>query len=365
MEKRYQVFVSSTFEDLKEERQAALRAILELDHMPAGMELFPAVDDDAWQLIRDVIDASDYYVVIVGGRYGSLDDAGIGFTEKEYDYALATGKPVIALLHKNPNDLSRGRTDVDEQAWQKLSAFRAKIEKKHTCVFWTSAEELKSRIIISLTATVKRRPAVGWIRADKVPSTDAVREILTLRNRVLELESRVASSDAAPPPDTQGLAQGADVVRMHVWGIARTPNNYHDRKDLEDDIDLSWDEIFAVVAPCMIDEASDHVVQRRIVSYIQQRAREQMAPEAEGRTLGDPSYDPTDVDTCIIQLRALGLIRESDRKRSLKDSGTYWTLTPYGDQRMVTLRALRKGEVSRAKIDDEPESEIVDGAPGG
>lgn len=48
MDKRYQVFVSSTFSDLKDERQGVLKAILELDHMPAGMELFPATDASAY-----------------------------------------------------------------------------------------------------------------------------------------------------------------------------------------------------------------------------------------------------------------------------------------------------------------------------
>src|SRR5574341_861812 len=99
MDKRYQVFISSTFRDLQAERQSVLRAVLELDHMPAGMELFPAADDDAWQLIRDVIDGSDYYTLIIGGRYGSLDDTGISYTEKEYDYAVSSKKPVIPLLH--------------------------------------------------------------------------------------------------------------------------------------------------------------------------------------------------------------------------------------------------------------------------
>ena len=116
MEKRYQVFISSTFTDLRDERQAVLRAILELDHMPAGMELFPAADDTAWQLIRDVIDASDYYVLIIGGRYGSLDEKGIGFTEKEYDYAISTKKPVIPLLHENPDNLPRDKTEAKEDA---------------------------------------------------------------------------------------------------------------------------------------------------------------------------------------------------------------------------------------------------------
>lgn len=109
MEKRFQIFISSTFTDLIEERQAILKAILELDHMPAGMELFPASDDSAWDLIKDVIDRSDYYIVVIGGRYGSVDKEGISYTEKEYEHDYSTGKPVIPLLHKNPDNLPRGK----------------------------------------------------------------------------------------------------------------------------------------------------------------------------------------------------------------------------------------------------------------
>ncbi|HSP50009.1 MAG TPA: DUF4062 domain-containing protein [Pseudolabrys sp.] len=81
MDKRYQVFVSSTFADLKDERQAVLQALLSLDHFPAGMESFLASDDDAWTLIKGVIDDSDYYVLVFGGRYGSTNHAGVGYTE--------------------------------------------------------------------------------------------------------------------------------------------------------------------------------------------------------------------------------------------------------------------------------------------
>ena len=40
MTKKLQVFVSSTYTDLIEERQAAVQAILDASHIPAGME-FP------------------------------------------------------------------------------------------------------------------------------------------------------------------------------------------------------------------------------------------------------------------------------------------------------------------------------------
>src|ERR1044071_8458243 len=98
MDKRYQVFVSSTYRDLQEERQEVMQALLELDCIPAGMELFPAANEDQWTLIKRVIDDCDYYIVIVAGRYGSLGPAGVSYTEMEYRYAGERGKPIIAFL---------------------------------------------------------------------------------------------------------------------------------------------------------------------------------------------------------------------------------------------------------------------------
>ena len=77
MNKKYQVFVSSTYQDLLEERQEVMQALLELECIPVGMELFPAADDDQWTLIKGLIKDCDYYVLIVGGRYGSISPAGI------------------------------------------------------------------------------------------------------------------------------------------------------------------------------------------------------------------------------------------------------------------------------------------------
>jgi hypothetical protein len=83
----YKVFVSSTFEDLREERAEVQKALLKLNCLPVGMELFPAADDDTWEFIKEQIDDSDYYLILVGARYGSLAKDGVSFTEKEYNYA--------------------------------------------------------------------------------------------------------------------------------------------------------------------------------------------------------------------------------------------------------------------------------------
>src|SRR5690349_1006121 len=106
-DRKYQIFVSSTYRDLAKERKEIMQAILEMNCIPAGMELFPASDDEAWQLIMRVINDCDYYVVVVGNRYGSVDPKdGLSYTEKEFDYAVSKGLPILPFLHEDPEGLS-------------------------------------------------------------------------------------------------------------------------------------------------------------------------------------------------------------------------------------------------------------------
>jgi hypothetical protein len=112
---RYQVFVSSTYDDLREERQQATQAILEAGYFPSGMELFPASDDTQWELIKRVIEESDCYVVIVAARYGSLGPEGRSYTEMEYDYAVERGIPVLGFVRPDLDS----RTGFRHREWQK------------------------------------------------------------------------------------------------------------------------------------------------------------------------------------------------------------------------------------------------------
>lgn len=129
MDKRYQVFVSSTYVDLKEERQKVNQTLMEMDCIPAGMELFPATDEEQWEFIKKIIDDCDYYLLIVGGRYGSLSSEGVSYTEQEFDYAVEKGIRVIALIHGAPGMLAADKTDGTDEARRKLEVFRKKWRK--------------------------------------------------------------------------------------------------------------------------------------------------------------------------------------------------------------------------------------------
>jgi hypothetical protein len=99
MKRKLQIFVSSTYQDLHSERQAAVDAILRAGHIPAGMELFAAGDTSQLETIFRWIDESDIYMLILGSRYGSVDEAsGKSYTQIEYEYAITAGKRFFAVV---------------------------------------------------------------------------------------------------------------------------------------------------------------------------------------------------------------------------------------------------------------------------
>ena len=168
MRKRYQVFLSSTYIDLQRERQQVTQALLRMDCFPAGMELFPAADESAWALIRKTIDESDYYIVIVGGRYGATDELGVSYTEKEYEYAYESSKPIAAFLHQAPQKIPLENSELKANARARLAAFRARIEKAHHCNYWTNAENLGSEFYPALRWLMEQKPSTGWVRGDSL-----------------------------------------------------------------------------------------------------------------------------------------------------------------------------------------------------
>src|ERR1700693_761916 len=178
MDRRFQVFVSSTFVDLKEERAAIVSALLQMDAFPAGMELFPAADDDAWTLIERVIKASYYYLLVIGGKYGSVDpETELSYTEREYDLAVSLGTPVMAFLHGEPQKIELGKSEVEEGTRKKLEAFRAKVEKSKHVKYWTSAEGLSGQVALSYASFRQTYPAVGWVKGDVQTSAEALTEL--------------------------------------------------------------------------------------------------------------------------------------------------------------------------------------------
>lgn len=338
MEKRYQVFVSSTFTDLQVARKDVMQALLELDCIPSGMELFPAADEDQWNLIKKVIDDSDYYIVILAGRYGSIGPEGYSYTEMEYRYATEIGKPVIGFVHSNPGSLPSDVCEQTQEGKAKLEVFRDFIQKK-MCRFWDSPADLGSKVSRSLIQLIKSKPGVGWVRGNLVPDESATEEMLNLRRKIDELESELNAVRLDNPVGTTDLAQGGDKYRLrynyYSYGGSGSGN-------VSGNVNLTWDYIFALLSPLMIDEAPDEALVNELNHTVESLVMGE-TPEDE-RPVKVMRFEISDVDyqTLKIQFRALGYITKSTKARSVKDTSTYWTLTTFGDTVMTRLRAQRK-----------------------
>jgi hypothetical protein len=156
MDKRYQVFVSSTYTDLKDERRSIIQVLLEMDCIPSGMELFPAADEEQFEFIKKIIDDCDYYLLIIGGRYGSTAPDGVSYTEKEYDYARSLGLKVLAFIHEKPDDIPLGKSELDAELRGRLAAFRQKAAAGKLAKFWSDAKDLPRLVQTSLSRTMTR-----------------------------------------------------------------------------------------------------------------------------------------------------------------------------------------------------------------
>jgi hypothetical protein len=342
MDKRYQVFISSTYADLQEERQEVIQALLELDCIPAGMELFPAASEDQWTLIKKVIDDCDYYMVIIAGRYGSIGPDGLSYTEMEYRHALDTGKPIIGFVHRSPGDLAASRCESTDDGKVKLEALRDLVQKK-MCRFWESPADLGSQVSRSLVKLIKSNPGIGWVRGDLVPDESATEEILGLRRRIEELQRELFAASNHGPEGTRGLAQGEDIFEINFTFVA-SPNEYaHNGNSYQANVNAEWDDIFSAVSPLMINEATEGDLAQALNRLISDLASGlKKSKDLKDLVLMNFRIDSDDFQTIKIQLRALGLITKSTKSRSVKDKATYWTLTPYGDTVMTRLRAIPK-----------------------
>lgn len=349
MEKQYQVFVSSTYQDLQEERQEVIHALLELDCMPSGMELFPAANESQWSLIKKVIDDCDYYILILAGRYGSCGPDGISYTEKEYRYAISIGKPTIAFLHKDPGVIQAKKCESAREGKEKLATFRSFVEQK-LCKHWSSPSELGSVVSRSLIRLIKTTPAIGWVRADELPDKDATLELLKLRERVEKLQSELARARTIAPKGSEDLAQGEELYPLKYSFDSKDVSTWESYEHTEI-FKATWNRIFGVLAPLMINEASDYALKSGIDDFTREQNIEKLCKRNYllSRELSAFTLNDDDFQTIKVQLRALGLIAKSEKTRSIKNTRTYWTLTPYGDEVMTRLRAIKRSMVPKAK----------------
>jgi len=327
LDKRYQVFVSSTYADLKQERQQVLQTLMEMDCIPSGMEMFPATDEEQWEFIKKVIDDCDYYLLVIGGRYGSLSDDGISYTEKEYQYAVEKGIKVIAFIHESPEELSVNKTDIDPKLMAKLKAFRKNVSTGRLVKFWKQANELPGLVALSLTKTIKMYPAIGWVRANSQSNTETLSEINELRKENESLRVQISNIDTKPKVMFDNLANFSETTKL-----VGTYKQIQGGRDRPWEVEISWGEIFGAISPYLLQNPSDTYVKNKISDDT--FATLQMANYSA-------DIDDQDFQTIKMQLMALGLVDVQYSQTTKGNMALFWKITKAGKEAMFKLRTVQ------------------------
>jgi hypothetical protein len=215
---KYTVFLSSTHDDLKQEREQVADAILKLGHIPCGMEQFSAGSGRGWNVITQTIDICDYYVLIVAGRYGTMFPAEtVSWTEKEYDYARGRGLDPLAFLRRKDHIIG-SRMDDEPSAIMSRQAFIRRIDDECRREVWTTSDDLCVRVTMALTKQIaddqrlgKSRP--GWFRGDDLPGEARVtNELARLSAENGELRAALARALAPLKPIVQVQTRHGDPI---------------------------------------------------------------------------------------------------------------------------------------------------------
>ncbi|MDF9615151.1 DUF4062 domain-containing protein [Bacillus cereus] len=167
MQKKLQVFISSTFTDLQEERQAAVQAVLNAGHIPAGMELFKAADTSQKETIKKWIEESDVYMLVLGGRYGSIDqETGLSYTHWEYEYAGKLKKPRFAIVINddalNEKVSKYGANVLERENYPNYVEFKKEVLSKIS-KFYSDVRDIKIAVLESLKEYEKDKKLTGWV----------------------------------------------------------------------------------------------------------------------------------------------------------------------------------------------------------
>lgn len=174
MNKKYQVFISSTYKDLQEERFAVSNILLSMGFIPVGMEQFPASNMSQMDYIKTIMKDCDYYLLILAGKYGSVNEKGVGFTESEYDYAISQEIPVMSFLIKDVGKLVSEKCEDTDIGRNNLKRFREKVSQSKMVSFYTNIGDLATKVAASMCECVQKFPARGWVRGDCTNDADNI-----------------------------------------------------------------------------------------------------------------------------------------------------------------------------------------------
>lgn len=164
-------FISSTFNDLQEERNSVAEVLKMRGLNVNALDIKPASTQSSKREILSGIRESDFIILIIGDRYGSILKSMTGsetlsITWWEYARALRFGKPVLAYFKNVDANELNSHDDPSEQTYKRkrfqFQRFKKIVSNRHNPGYFSYAYELADKIDESLISVYRDGVRTLW-----------------------------------------------------------------------------------------------------------------------------------------------------------------------------------------------------------
>ena len=330
IDKRHHAFISTTEADMHAERVVLSQTLVSQGFFSWGLEQRAPLTT---AFARRQIDDCDYFILMLGSRYGELSASGVSYMHLEYIYAVTKQKPILVLMYEAPETRAPEYQDQNSEGKLKFLDFRRQLQRERDMVMtFRDLRDLEVAIRHTMPQFLTRYPTQGWVRPNQQQVQHLLDENEQLRQKLTELEQK--QSSATPPQRTVDLpqVQGHEEIAFDYKVHAYQDGNF---RELRPQRQMSWNDLLMVIGPGFSPAMPEDSFAKILNDYLNSTAL------ADVRDVMPRAHA---VARCQINIRALHLIKSQfkhnrwivpvgrdDRQRVL------WELSTAGERQLSRL----------------------------
>jgi hypothetical protein len=349
IDKRYHVFISTTGADMQSERSVLTQTLASLGFFSWGLEARTPLTT---AFARRQIDDCDYFILLLGSRYGELSASGVSYVHLEYIYAITKQKPVLVILHESPDSRAPELHESTKDGQRKFEDFRRQLQREcDMVVTFREPRELEVILRHAMPQLTQRFPSLGWVRPNDAPMQALQLENEKLRQKNIQLRSTagrprvVAGSlstldeQVSATGDEHGMLDVPIVRGDEMMSFDYRVHAYQDGnfRELRPRRQMNWNELLVAVGPGFRPPAPEENFARLLNEYLNISALhdvQEIMPRAHATA------------RCQINVRALHAIKVQFKNNQWvvpvgRDARHHilWGLSASGEERLNQLMA--------------------------
>lgn len=338
LDKRYQVFISTSGAEMQPERIILSQTLVGMGFFSWGLEQRTPLNT---AFARRQIDDCDYVVILLGSQYGEQSVSGVGYMHLEYIYAVTKQKPIIVFMHEDPASRDPSLHDTKPELQEKFKEFRQLLQQEADQVFcYRTLRDLEMAVRLNMPQMLERYPVSGWVRPQ---NTQALHdEIDQLKAKVAQLERDGGTREVDP-------FLSLPKVSMHeVFSFEYRMHAYQDGnfKELKVQKRLTWAQLLAILGSTFINPTPEEFFSKRMNEYLNETGLEDARAEMpRAHAVARAQINIRALHSLKLQMRQNDWIVPSgrdDRQRLL------WQITPKA-QKLLDSNLLDKNRTFQYK----------------